>query len=78
MVDVMGDEAGMHVTVILKKGRDTEIAKRAALQGLSLWPLSPSYISRAPRQGFILGFAGVPKTEIPRAVRKIRNLLLSA
>ena len=78
MVQVMGDKAGMHVTVILKKGRDTEIAKRAALQGLSLWPLSPSYMSPAPRQGFILGFAGVSKAEIPKAVRKIRNLLASA
>lgn len=78
MVEVLGDEAGMHVTVILKHGQDDKkISVRAALQGLSLWPLSPSYIGPVAHQGFILGFAGVTKAEIPKAVRKIRNLLVA-
>jgi len=29
----------------------------------------------ASRQGFILGFASTPTTEIPGAIRKLRNLL---
>jgi len=75
MVEVVGDEAGMHLTVMLQNGRpDVEVAERAARQNLSIWPLSPSYLGET-RQGFILGFGGTTMTEIPSAVRKLRNLL---
>ena len=75
-VKLLGDEAGMHVAVTLQNGScDLEIAERAARLNLSLWPLSPSYMGEASRQGFILGFGGTSLTEIPHAVRKLRNLL---
>jgi len=75
-VELLGDEAGMHVAVTLQNGGcDLEIAERAARQNLSLWPLSPSYIGEASRQGFILGFGATRLTDIPHAVRKLRNLL---
>ena len=76
MVELLGDEAGMHVAVMLHdKACDLEIAERAARLNLSLWPLSTSYIGGASRQGFILGFGGTRLTEIPHAVRKLRHLL---
>jgi len=76
MVEVFGGEAGMHLTVTLKSGsRDVEIAERAARQKLWLWPLSPSYSGQRTQQGFILGFGSTELAEIPRAVRKFRNLL---
>jgi GntR family transcriptional regulator/MocR family aminotransferase len=76
IVEVVGDEAGMHLTVMLHNGhRDVEVAERAARQNLSIWPLSPSYQSKTSRQGFILGFGGTTMAEIPRAVRKLRHLL---
>jgi GntR family transcriptional regulator/MocR family aminotransferase len=76
MVEVLGNEAGMHLTVTLPHGsRDVEIAERAARQDLWIWPLSPSYVGKAPRPGFILGFGSTPVAEIPRAVRKLRSLL---
>ncbi len=76
LVEVLGDEAGMHVAVALQSGtRDLEIAERAARRNLSLWPLSPSYMGEASRQGFILGFGGTSLPEIPHAVRKLRDLL---
>jgi GntR family transcriptional regulator / MocR family aminotransferase len=75
-VELLGDEAGMHVAVTLQNGRcDLEIAERAARLNLSLWPLSPSYVGEASRQGFVLGFGGTRLTEIPHAVRKLRSLL---
>jgi GntR family transcriptional regulator/MocR family aminotransferase len=74
-VDVLGDEAGMHLTIALKDGRsDLEISERAGRLNLSLWPLSPSYLGAA-RNGFILGYGGTTLKEIPNAVRKIRTLL---
>jgi GntR family transcriptional regulator/MocR family aminotransferase len=76
-VEVLGSEAGMHLAVTLPKGnRDLEIAERAARQNLWLWPLSPSYLGDVSRSGFIMGFGSTPVEEIPRAVRKLRNLLV--
>jgi GntR family transcriptional regulator/MocR family aminotransferase len=76
MVEVLGDEAGMHLAVALPKGsRDLEIAERAARQNLWIWPLSPSYLGEVARPGFILGFGSTAVAEIPRAVRRLRNLL---
>jgi len=74
-LQLIGDEAGMHLTVMLPKGyNDEEISHRAVREGLSLWPLSRLYMKN-PRQGFILGFGGVAAKEIPAAVRKLHNLL---
>jgi GntR family transcriptional regulator/MocR family aminotransferase len=75
-VEVLGDEAGMHLAVTLPSGsRDLELAERAARQKLWLWPLSPSYLGEVSRPGFILGFGSATVAEIPPAVRKLRNLL---
>ncbi len=75
-LDVVGDEAGMHLTVLLPPGyRDQEIAGRALHHNLSLWPLSRMYMTQ-PRQGFILGFGGTSMKEIPLAVRTLQTLLI--
>lgn len=77
MVEVLGDEAGMHLAVTLRsRNDDLEIAERAARQDLRLWPLSPSYLIRA-RPGFILGFGSTTTAEIPPAVRKLGKLLVA-
>jgi GntR family transcriptional regulator/MocR family aminotransferase len=75
-VEVLGAQAGMHLTVTLPKGtRDKEIAERAAAMNFWLWPLSPLYMSPRSRPGFILGFGSTAARHIPRAVRKFRSLL---
>jgi GntR family transcriptional regulator/MocR family aminotransferase len=72
---VVGDEAGMHLTVLLKDGhRDVGITERAVRQNLSLWPLSNCYLGKA-RQGLVLGFGGTTGKGIPNAVRKLRGLI---
>ena len=78
MVKVLGNEAGLHLTVTLAPPvSDTKIAERAARQKLWIWPLSTSYLSLGETisQGFILGYGNTPSDVIPRAVRKLRNLL---
>lgn len=76
IVEVLGGEAGMHLTVTLpNRTRDVEIAERAARQNLRIWPFSPTYLGERARPGFILGFGSTPVAEIPRAVRKLRDLL---
>ncbi len=79
LLGVVGGEAGMHLVVTLPKGlSDQEISTRAAEQNLWLWPLSPSYLNKAPQQGFILGFGSTTVLEMPRSVRRLRSLLAPA
>ena len=75
MVEKLGDEAGLQLTVGLPRGtRDREIAARAAKENLSLWPLSASYLGEVTRPGFILGFGNLAATQAPAAVRKVRQI----
>ncbi len=75
-VEVLGDEAGMHLAVTLRnRSCDREIAERAARQNLWIWPLSSSYLGEVVRPGFILGFGSTAVAEISGAVRKLGNLL---
>jgi GntR family transcriptional regulator / MocR family aminotransferase len=75
-VDITGGQAGMHLSMTLPKTKsDHDIALRAAKQNLWLVPLSSSYLGKASRQGFILGFGSTPVEKIPIAVRKLRNVL---
>jgi GntR family transcriptional regulator / MocR family aminotransferase len=71
-VKITGEQAGMHLCVVLDGISDRKIADRAALAGLWLVPLSSSYMGRAPHQGFILGFGSTPASEMSNAVRKLR------
>jgi GntR family transcriptional regulator/MocR family aminotransferase len=77
-VEILGNEAGMFMAVGLQHGHhDMQIAERAARQKLWIWPLSPFYLGQPLREGFVLGFGSTGVAEIPRAVRKLRNLLTS-
>ena len=72
-LQIHGAEAGMHVTVTLPEGlEDVEIARRAAIDRVWLWPLSPSYLGKKKRQGFVLGFGSSPIEQIPKAIRGMR------
>jgi GntR family transcriptional regulator/MocR family aminotransferase len=76
MVELLGDEAGMHLAVTLRnRRRDLEIAEHAARQKLWIWPLSANYMGKAPHEGLILGFGSTAITDIPDAVRRLRSLL---
>jgi GntR family transcriptional regulator/MocR family aminotransferase len=76
-LEVLGGEAGMHLVMTLPKGAaDKEISMRAAGQNLWLWPLSPCYLGKASRQGLILGFGSAPTSDIPKAVRRLRSVVM--
>jgi GntR family transcriptional regulator/MocR family aminotransferase len=74
--EVHGAEAGMHLAMTLPTGfSDQELCAKAAKERLWLWPLSPTYRSEKPRQGFILGFGSTPTDRVPKAVRQMRSVL---
>ena len=71
-VEILGSEAGMHMTVTVPENlHDMEAATRAARDRIWLWPLSPSYLGKKKRQGFVLGFGSSPTEQIPEAVRRM-------
>jgi GntR family transcriptional regulator/MocR family aminotransferase len=77
MLQVHGAEAGMHLTVTLPAGfNDRELAAKAARQRLWLWPLSPYYLGKTQRHGFVLGFGSTAPDQIPDAVRRLRSIIL--
>lgn len=78
-VTVTGEQAGLHLSVTLpRRFRDHEAADRALSHRLWLAPLSTSYVEQPAPQGFILGFSNTATEEIPRAVRKMRDILQAA
>ena len=72
---ISGDEAGMHLSLLLPKLRnDQRLAARAAKGSLWLSPLSASYVGKSPRHGFVLGFGNTRANQIPAAVRQLKGL----
>src|SRR5919106_1464932 len=75
-LEVMGDEAGMHLATFLTSNRnDRDIATKAAQQSLCLSSLSSLYLGSALRQGFVLGFGNTKANDISQAVRHLKRLL---
>ena len=78
VLDVCGDEAGMHLVATLKKSHDVDdrdVSRRAAREGLWAMPLSSCYVGRPARRGFVLGFGGTDLPDIDRGVRKLAAAL---
>ncbi len=75
-LEIVGDEAGMHLATFLASNRnDREIAAKAAQQSLCLSALSSLYLGSASRRGFVLGFGNTKAKDIPQAVRHLRRLV---
>jgi GntR family transcriptional regulator/MocR family aminotransferase len=73
---IVGGEAGMHLTILINDAiQDCEIAAKAAKRNLWLTPLSLSYAGNTPQRGLVLGFGNSRATEIPGAVRILKELL---
>jgi GntR family transcriptional regulator/MocR family aminotransferase len=59
ILEVVGDDAGMHLVTLLKHGtNEIAISHRAADQGIAALPLSICYLTPPPRGGLILGYGG--------------------
>ena len=75
-LEIVGDEAGMHLATFLASNRnDRAIAAKAAQQSLCLYSLSSLYLGSASRQGFVLGFGNTKANDISQAVRHLKRLV---
>jgi GntR family transcriptional regulator/MocR family aminotransferase len=74
-VEVLGDQAGMHLVAALPDGtHDRRLAERAAGAGLWAMPLSTCYLGD-PRPGLVLGYGGTGVDEIRDGVRRLRRVI---
>jgi GntR family transcriptional regulator/MocR family aminotransferase len=75
-LEVIGAEAGMHLTTLLPSGTDdVTVSKNAASRGISATPLSTCYLRSRARAGLILGYGGVNAHQIHDGIRKLRMSL---
>ncbi|MCB1969920.1 MAG: PLP-dependent aminotransferase family protein [Geminicoccaceae bacterium] len=71
-------EAGMHLVASLAAGiDDRKLAVAARRHGVEAPPLSSYYRAHHPRQGLLLGYAGVPEKLIERGVAGLARALSS-
>jgi GntR family transcriptional regulator/MocR family aminotransferase len=72
-VEVLGEQAGMHLVVTLpNRCSDREVSIRAARDGIWAMPLSSCYLEKPSRRGLVLGYGGTSAREIEAAVRRLR------
>jgi GntR family transcriptional regulator / MocR family aminotransferase len=77
-VRIVGDQAGMFLTLVLPTGyRDRDVVLRAAQEGVRTFPLSSCYLGRARLEGLVLGYGGFGPAQIVAAVRRLRKVLVS-
>jgi len=75
-LEVIGAEAGMHLTALLPPGMDDVALSRQAVQnGVSAMPLSSCYSRPPARGGLILGYGGANRHQIHNGVRKLRMIM---
>ena len=79
VLEVGADEAGMHLVALMRDGAaDRSVAAAARALGIEAPPLSAYYQSTPPRQGLLLGYAGVGAAEIASAARRLREAFAAA
>jgi GntR family transcriptional regulator/MocR family aminotransferase len=76
LVEVIGDEAGMHLVALLPANADDMlVSKEAAQQGICAVPLSCCYVNPPNRGGLILGYGGISPRQIQDAILKLAAIV---
>jgi GntR family transcriptional regulator/MocR family aminotransferase len=69
--------AGLQITVYADLPSDLDVAREALRRGIDLRCLSPLYLGRAKRQGWLLGFSALDNETIRVSARKLGELLFT-
>jgi len=75
-VEVTGDSAGAHV-VLWPRHRIAEqnLITSAAAAGVGVYGISPYFLRRPPRTGFLLGYSRMREREIREGIRRLSEVL---
>ena len=72
-LEVVGDDAGMHLVALLASGvDDTAIGVGCAKAGIAAMPLSCCYVRLPRRGGLVLGYGGVNTHQIREGIRSLK------
>lgn len=75
-LDIIGEEAGMRLVVLLPKGvNDVAVAGAASNMGVSVIPLSSCYARKPARGGLILGYGGIDDRQIRAGITKLKQCI---
>ena len=78
LLEVVGEEAGMHLAALLPPGvSDLKVSRKAAQKNISAMPLSTCYLKPPKRGGLVLGYGGMNAHQIREGVRKLRTCCLT-
>jgi GntR family transcriptional regulator / MocR family aminotransferase len=76
MLQVQDTQAGMHFVAWLPEGADdARVSQEAAKVGLHVMPVSAFALTKLPRAGLLLGFAGFPKAVIRKGIRELGGVV---
>lgn len=76
VLEVTGTGAGMHFVALLPAGSDdVAVAAAAAVEGVSVTPLSTCYLKSPKRPGLVLGYAGANASQLREAVLRLKGIL---
>lgn len=76
ILTIVNADAGMHLTAWLPTGiDDREVARYAAMRGISATALSSCYAGKLSRPGLVLGFGGVAEEAIAPAVETLARAI---
>lgn len=75
-LEIVGDEAGLHVVAFLPPGiSDYEVSRQSRQNGVSVGPLSPCYASQPRRNGLVLGYASMSDQQIYETVAGLKTTI---
>jgi GntR family transcriptional regulator/MocR family aminotransferase len=79
MLEIISEEAGLHVLAQLPKGVDDRtLSRRAAMRNIEALPLADYALARQARGGLVLGYAALTEREIREGVRQLALACLPA
>ncbi|MCY8425125.1 PLP-dependent aminotransferase family protein [Bacillus vallismortis] len=73
-VEVLGKNSGLHILLrLLFPASEEEAIKAAADNGVSVYPVSPSYIGRPPYVSVLIGYGGLSEEDIRLGIQKLQT-----
>ncbi|MCY7893212.1 PLP-dependent aminotransferase family protein [Bacillus vallismortis] len=73
-VEVLGKNSGLHILLrLLFPASEEEAIKAAVDNGVSVYPVSPSYIGRPPYVSVLIGYGGLSEEYIRLGIQKLKT-----
>ncbi|MCM2582558.1 MocR-like pyridoxine biosynthesis transcription factor PdxR [Bacillus stercoris] len=73
-VEILGKNSGLHILLrLLFPASEEEAIKAAANNGVTIYPVSPSYKERTPFVSVLIGYGGLSEEDIRLGIQKLKT-----